>query len=410
MVISYRIVAGSLCVAIESRVILQKSRVIICMPYDLRYKSAKRVTLVGIVINILLSVAKLVLGVLGHSHGLVADGVHSVADIFTDLFVLLGAKASNQAPDRAHPYGHGRIETVFALLLATLLIVVAVGIGYDALTKIFNAKQFILPNPWLTLTAAIFSVLANEFLFYYTLRVGKQIASELLLANAWHHRSDSLSSFVVCIGIVGSLCGFHYLDAVAAIIVALLIIQVSICMIRKSIRELIDTSVENKVLACIVEEANQISGVKSTHKLRSRSLGGKVFLDVHIQVDSTISVSEGHYIADLAHGVLMKKIPKLADIVVHVDVEDDGSETLNVTLPGREKLFEKLKGVWERLPGFSGLNKMYLHYLNGNIVAEIFLPLTVLDETCEAGDLISQYQKAVREISSVSQVKVYFYK
>ena len=193
------------------------------MQQDDRYLQAKKVTLIGALINALLGCIKLIGGLFFHSHALAADGLHSFSDLITDAMVLFASKYGSQDADDSHPYGHQRIETAATLFLSLILALVGAGIAWDSIYEMIHHTHTV-PNS-LTIPIAIISILANEGLFHYTQVIGRRIQSDLIFANAWHHRSDAASSIVVLFGLIGSLAGFVYLDALAAIVVGILIIH-----------------------------------------------------------------------------------------------------------------------------------------------------------------------------------------
>ncbi|PIQ44034.1 MAG: hypothetical protein COV52_09075 [Gammaproteobacteria bacterium CG11_big_fil_rev_8_21_14_0_20_46_22] len=330
-----------------------------------RYQQAKRITLWGIVINGLLSVIKLIVGFFGHSQALVADGVHSLSDLFTDAMVLLATRAANQAPDEAHPYGHGRFETVAAVGLAIVLLFVGVGIGVSAIKSMVTGHALPKPDMWVLIVALI-SVVANEFLFQITLRVAKRIRSELLNANAWHNRGDALSSLVVLIGALLSIVGFHWGDAIAAVIVAALIVKMALGMVWRSLRELVDTGIDDELREKIYQAVLKVSGVAAVHQLRSRLLAGEVYLDLHVQVAPLISVSEGHFISEEVMRMLRAKFDHVKDITVHIDPEDDNvALATNARMPDRKVVEAVLHQADSK--AFAQVSYSVLHYWHGEL-------------------------------------------
>jgi cation diffusion facilitator family transporter len=285
----------------------------------LRYRQARKVTLVGIVVNTFLGILKVVFGVVGHSQALFADGLHSFSDLITDLLVIVAAKFGSKKPDENHPYGHRRIETVSTVALAVFLIVVGCGIIFDAF-HVMVGQVFIKPNVWI-LIVAVLSVVLNEWLYRYTLKTADKIRSNLLSANAWHHRSDAWSSVVVVIGIGGALLGLHYFDSVAAIIVALFIIKIGCQLVWRSISELIDTGADSETLKEITRKVEKVDGVKKLNYLRTRLVGGDIFVEVYMQVDGRITVAEGHDIGTVVARKLKQGFVKITDVVVHIDPE-----------------------------------------------------------------------------------------
>ncbi len=351
------------------------------MTNNARYDQAKIVTVIGAVINALLGIVKLFGGAALHSHALVADGIHSFADLFTDTMVLLASKYGSQDADAAHPYGHKRIETATTFMLALLLILAGAGIVWDSIDEIIS-KQHTMPGVW-TLPIAVFSILANETLFHYTRRVGLRIHSDLILANAWHHRSDAAASAVVMLGLIGSLIGWVWLDAAAAIIVGGMIIQMGLSYGWNSVKELVDTSVEPQSLAEIEQIIQSIEGVEKIHQLRTRLMGGDIFIDVHIMVSPVISVSEGHFIAQHVHLALIDQLERVKDVTVHVDPEDDETCEPSFNLPNRQELELELLEKWRT--DYPSIQHWVLHYLDGSLSIDL-----ICDQTLEKSQTLQQ--------------------
>ncbi|STX28089.1 cation efflux family protein [Legionella beliardensis] len=328
-----------------------------------RYQQAKRVTLIGAIINALLGVIKLIGGIVYHSHALTADGIHSFSDLITDVMVIFASKFGSQHADSSHPYGHQRIETAATLLLALLLALTGFGIAWDAIDEIIQGFHNIPAK--ITLFIALFSVFLNEILFHYTRFIGQQIQSSLIIANAWHHRSDAAASLIVTIGIIGSFMGFPYLDAVAAIVVGLMIIKMGLNYGWSSVKELVDTAIEPELLEEIRKIIQQVDGVQRIHQLRSRSMGENILIDVHVLVSPFISVSEGHFIAQHVHHLLMKQFKRINDVMVHVDPEDDEVNCPSLHLPSRKTLENTLLNLCKQQ--FPRIQDWTLHYLDGKM-------------------------------------------
>ncbi len=338
------------------------------MDKQYRYRQAKKITLIGAVTNALLGIIKIITGILFHSHGLIADGVHSIADLLTDIMVLIGSKYASQDADDSHPYGHQRIETATTLMLSLMLILAGFGIAWDAFDEIIHRAHDI-PNT-LALPVVIISILANEALFHYTHHIGKKIKSPLIIANAWHRRSDAASSFVVLVGIIGSLIGYAGFDAIAAMIVSILIIKMGWNYGWSSVKELIDTAIDPDMLQRIHAIISHIDGVIKIHQLRSRSMGGDIFLDLHIQVSPWITVSEGHFIAQHVHHALLHEIPSIKDVTVHVDPEDDETSNPSIHLPNRTLLEKSILQPWQEK--FPDIQHWMIHYLDGQLTIDLF--------------------------------------
>ncbi|MBI3547124.1 MAG: cation transporter, partial [Gammaproteobacteria bacterium] len=249
-----------------------------------RYAASRRVTLVSVAWNLVLTVAQVIVGFIGHSQALIADGMHTLSDLFTDLMVLFALKHGHKDADEDHPYGHARIETAVTMILGLTLLAVGVGIAINAGMRLFSAQTFVIPSAT-TLGVAMITLAAKEGLYRYTMATANRFDSNMLRANAWHHRSDALSSLIVAAGIGGSLLGFRSLDSVAALVVALMIAKVGVELAWKSVRELVDTGLETKELDSIRRTILSVSGVKALHFLRTRHVGEQALADVHIIVN-----------------------------------------------------------------------------------------------------------------------------
>jgi len=370
-----------------------------------RYEETRRVTLTGIIVNVLLSVAQLVGGVVAHSQALIADGFHTLSDLASDFVVLFAAKLASKDADEDHPYGHERIETVATVILGMALAGVAVGIGMNAIERLTQPERLLQPT-LLALVFALFAIVAKEGLYQYTSYVAEKIDSNLLRANAWHHRSDAMSSLMVAVG-VGASVFFQlpWLDAIAAILVAVMIFYMGARLILDSTMELVDTSVELDKVAKIKEFISDLEGVENLHMLRTRKMGHKVIADVHIQVNSFLSVSEGHFIAENVMQKTRKAFPEMTDITVHIDPEDDESCSLCTELPSRNQLMGELYPHLQESGLTKSIQNIVLHYISGKIDMEIYLTESATEEQvallvngCKSNDVVGEvfvHQKIV---------------
>jgi cation diffusion facilitator family transporter len=362
---------------------------------------------VGAAVNSLLALLKIIFGWLGQSQSLVADGIHSLSDLLTDALVFFAARHAKEEPDEAHPYGHGRFETVGTLVLGGILAVVGLGIIWDAGERLFIPEQ--LKNPaTFTLYIAAFSILANEGLFFYTRHLASQIKSDLLRANAWHHRSDSVSSIVVLVGIGGTLVGLPYLDAIAAVLVGVMVVQIGWNLGWGAIQELADTGLEEEHLSKIREVISNVAGVNSVHMLRTRRLGGHALADVHVQVDPWLSVSEGHRIAEVVQFGLIDQVDMLEDVTVHIDPEDDEEGPSCAGLPLRQKAQALLQELWSHIACYEERRRMVFHYLSGRIDVDLYLPLACYHSQHEADELQQAFQKALEDSEVFRCVRIWF--
>lgn len=333
-----------------------------------RHQKIQKATIYGAIKNVVLAVIKIVLGITGKSSALVADGVHSFSDLLTDGLVFFASHWGAQQADSNHPYGHQRIETAGSMFLAFFLILVGLLIGYDAILHglvLLTTTSPVKPDDYVLIVAFI-SVVFNEGLYRYTHRIAKNTKSDLLMANAWHHRSDAASSLVVLIGVAGALLGFYWLDPLAALIVGVSIIHMGGSLAWTSISELVDTGVKSDILNKISTIIAETPGVRAIHQLRTRSMGGAVFVDVHVLVDPWLSVSEGHYIAERVHQNLKQTIDEVEDVTVHIDSEDDDHVFQSLQLPSRETLLSLLKEQSD-FPWENHASNIVLHYWQGKI-------------------------------------------
>ncbi len=343
------------------------------------YRVIRNVTVVGSVVDALLALGKLTGGTVAQSQSLIADGIHSVSDLVTDLLVILAARHSSQEADSEHPYGHGRIQAIATALLAVSLAAIALGIAWDALSRLRGNGQLMTPG-WLAVVVAAVSVVAKEAVYQYTIRVGQKLDSGLLRANAWHSRTDALSSLIVIAGVLGVMLGFPWADAIGAVGVAVIIFYAAFKIGREAFDELIDTGLDPKTLTLMRETILSVSGVIDVHEIRTRRMGSQLLADMHIHVNPLISVSEGHHIGDRVMQVLGERFKTLADIVVHIDPEDDFEMFNPSGLPLRSDLGEAVRKTlassdWGTRSLEVGDFSLVLHYIGGSVTAEVVMAL-----------------------------------
>lgn len=372
-----------------------------------RYQLGRRVTLVGAVINIFLAVGKMIVGYLGNSYGLIADGIHSFSDLLTDILVLFASHYGSQEADHNHPYGHRRIETAATVGLALVLLLIALSICWNALQHLL-LEEFQQVSQ-LTVWVAAISIGIKEWLYHYTQRVGKMIESDLVIANAWHHRSDAATSVVVLVGLIGNLLGFAYLDALMALVIGIWLIKLSWDLGWGSLSELVDTGVDQYTLEKIQRTIQGVTGVRTLHQLRNRSMGGKLFIDVHILVDPDISVSEGHYIADRVYRRVRQEHPKVMDITIHVDPENDEKQAISRGLPARSELTVLLKQRWADVINWQELDKLHLHYLNGKVHIEVWQKWSSNERELDLNQLVERLAERLADKTYIAEVKLLVY-
>ncbi|MDI5920288.1 cation diffusion facilitator family transporter [Halomonas sp. LR5S13] len=370
-------------------------------------REAHKVTLIGAVIDFVVGVAKMVAGFVVGSAALVADGIHSFSDILTDLFVVAATHFGRQEPDSNHPYGHGRIETLATLWLGSVLIFVAGGIAWASITRLVGGEAVPAPGLW-AIAIAVAALLAKEWIFRYTLRVARRVNSRLLEANAWHSRSDALSTVVVLVGLVAAQFGVGWMDAVAAIVVGLMVGQVGGRLLWESSQELIDTALPRAQRDRMQDIAERVPHVNGVHDLRTRKLGSDVVLDLHIVVPPRVTVSEAHEIGNEVSRRLREAFPELADVTFHIDPEDDSGElehSLRPGLPLRSDVVELLDGAWHGLPIWHTRVALDLHYLDNQVDVSLYINALPDGQTLE--DAAGELRRAARELDWVGRLRIW---
>lgn len=285
-----------------------------------RGRVAKRTTLVSVAVNIVLSILQIVVGFFARSQALIADGIHSLSDLLSDFVVLIANHHSQKEADDDHPYGHQRFETAASLFLGGILMTVAAGMVWASVDRIMNPEEIPDVAP-IALAIAIITLISKESLFRFMLSAAKRVKSSMLVANAWHARSDAASSLVVAIGILGHLAGYKILDPIAALIVALMIGRMGWRFGSDAFNDLMDRGVDEQELQAIIRTLNTTPGVLGVHDIRTRKMGDMVMVDAHIEVDRTLTVEQGHDIAVAAREAVMRH-HRVLDLLAHVDPVD----------------------------------------------------------------------------------------
>jgi cation diffusion facilitator family transporter len=282
-----------------------------------RSRAAARSTWVSVGVNLVLTTAQIAIGVFARSQALIADGLHSMSDLVSDAVVLVATRQSAKAPDHDHPYGHQRFETGASLVLGLLLLGVGFGMAGSAIVKL-QSPEAVPPVHGVALGVALFTLLSKELLFRYMLRVAERVRSTLLVANAWHARSDAASSLVVAVGIAGNLAGVPLLDPIAALIVGLMVVRMGWQFGWNALGDLMDRGGDDAEVAAIGQTLKETPGVAGVHDLRTRKMGDMLLVDAHIEVEATLSVEEGHAIAVLAQQRVMQH-HRVLNLMTHVD-------------------------------------------------------------------------------------------
>jgi len=283
----------------------------------------RRITWIGLVGNLLIAAIKFAVGVLGSSQALVADAIHSLSDSTTDVAILLGVRVWTQPADEDHPYGHGRIETMITAAIGLVLVGVAAGVAYHALTSIREAH--VHQPRWIAFWGAALSIFFKEALYRWTARAGRQARSAALMANAWHHRSDALSSIPAALAVVIAVLRpeLGFVDHIGAVVVAFIILHAAWNIIRPTLGELADSAAPRETLERIEQLASGVEHVQSAHAIRTRRVGPGLHVDLHIMVPGTMSVASGHAISEEVGRRLVREGPGILDVLVHLEPAED---------------------------------------------------------------------------------------
>ncbi|MFM0477392.1 cation diffusion facilitator family transporter [Paraburkholderia strydomiana] len=335
-----------------------------------KHRVARKSTFVSIALNAVLMALQIAIGVFAHSQALVADGIHSLADLISDFVVLFANRHSGAKPDADHNYGHSRYETVASLFLGALLIAVGVGMLWRAGTRLADLDN--IPAVHLSaLFVAVLVLFSKEGLFRYMLREAQRVRSAMLIANAWHARSDAASSLVVALGILGSLAGVRLLDPIAAAIVGFMVARMGWMFGWDALQDLSDRALDEAATADMRALLLSTPGVRDVHELRTRKMGDFALVDAHILVDPLISVSEGHYIAESARLRVLSD-NRVLDALIHVDPENDAVAHPPVGLPSRERIVADVNAALATV----GLKAaaVNIHYLSTGLDVEVVLP------------------------------------
>ena len=283
-----------------------------------RYDEANKVTIISILLNIGLTMLKILAGILGNSTAIIADGLHSASDIITSVGVLIGNKISRKPRDDEHQYGHEKAESLVSFTLAAVLIGIALKIGYDGFKELININNILVPNG-LPLVVALISIAVKEYQYQITIRVAKRNNSSVLKADAWHHRSDALSSIAAFIGIGGAILGFKILDPIATIIVAIVVVKVGVDILKSSCDELMDSSISKediKEIKLLIDNNENVYGIKD---FKSRKYGSVAYIDMSIFIDKSKSLEEAHDIADKLERNIISNLGYIKEINIHTE-------------------------------------------------------------------------------------------
>jgi len=294
-------------------------------------KILRQVTAVGIVGNIILVLFKLYAGIVGSSGAMVSDAIHSLSDVFATFVAFIGVRISRKAPDKTHPFGHDRFECLASLVLGLILLATGIGIGLSGIRTILSGDYALAAPPaMIALIAAIVSIVTKEGMFWYTRHYAKRLNSSAFMADAWHHRSDALSSVGSLIGIAGARMGFPVMDSIACVVICLFILKVGFDIMKDAVVKMLDTSCGEQWDAEMTDFIAAQPGVDRVDLLQSRKFGDKIYLDAEISVDGRLSLTEAHGIAERVHDMVEQRCPEIKHIMIHenptVPEEAEGQE------------------------------------------------------------------------------------
>ncbi len=289
-----------------------------------RLKQANKTTGIGALLNIVISIAKIIAGIIGHSQAMIADGIHSLSDLGSDIVVIIGMFLASRPKDSTHNYGHGKFETLSALTITIILTTVGIGIGFSSVKNIIYIMQgnLIVKPQIIAFIAAVVSIVIKESLFRYTIKKGRSINSPSVIANAYHHRSDAFSSLGAAIGIGGAIIlgdKWVILDPLAGVIVSLLIIKEAFKIGRISLNELLEVSLPKGIQETVLQIAKSIPGIYNTHGLKTRRVGNVSVVDLHICINPMMTVEAGHTLAHYVEDAIRKKICKEMIVSIHIE-------------------------------------------------------------------------------------------
>ncbi|MFK7862933.1 MAG: cation diffusion facilitator family transporter [Pseudohongiellaceae bacterium] len=364
-------------------------------------RAATKVTLVGMLADIALGFAKIIGGMLGNSFALVTDGIHSLTDALSDVFVIVMARIGQAAPDTEHPWGHGRFETVGTIAMGMLFFSTAGILVYDSLTKLWSEELILVPTAT-TMAIAVISIAMKEWLYHYTMGVANKLNSSLLRANAWHSRSDALSSIAVAIGIGGALLGYPWMDTVAALFVALIIAKIGWELCLDALKELVDTQIPKPRRDQLIHAITRVEGVQGLSNFRSRSSGGKIILEISITVLPDISVAAGHAIGSDVAQKLLGEFSDIADVLFHIDTyEQENLLHAELSMPPLDTCKRLLQNRWNEYLSEIELEEVRLLRTDAGIAAVV----TLDRKTCEQ-KLLTQIGDAIADLDYIKSLTV----
>ena len=367
-------------------------------------RAKRRVTWAGVGINLVLSGAKFAAGIIGRSSAMISDAAHSMSDLVSDAVVLLGLRFSGRPADEGHPYGHGRFETLAAFILGLILIAAALLLSWEGLEKIRQPEPTV--PTWLAAGAALLSIVVKEALFRWTRTVARRTNSKVIWANAWHHRTDALSSVVALAAILGAILlpGWSFLDPVGSLIVSLMIGVVGIRVILDASRELTDANVERDIRERMSTLAAGVRGVKAVRRLCARRIGNVTVVDLTIAVDAEMDVYEAHRITEYIEAHLQRRLPQLGRIFVHIEPV---KEPEPIDGPRNAEIRRAVKETCRAIPGLTAFHDLHLHRRAAGVSLDIDIELDGTLPLNTAHRVAREVKDRLGELAGVDSVMVH---
>ncbi|MCH1527318.1 MAG: cation diffusion facilitator family transporter [Candidatus Poseidoniaceae archaeon] len=339
---------------------------------------ARKVTIVGAIVNVLLAGLKAFVGILTSSASLIADAIHSISDLVSDMVVYVAILFGSREADENHQYGHRRYETLALFVVGIMIIIAGIGLGYEMINRIQDSDDWTSPGQFALLAAAA-SIIVKELLYHYTIRAGNKFNHALLQANAVHHRTDALSSLVVLIGLLASEFGFTVGDLAAALVVSFMLTRVGLKIVYEALLEVSEAGVDSQTFALMEKTIKETDGVIDMHLLRTKTIGGEIFAESHAQVNPYLSVTQGHEIAHRIVERVENVVPALKELTVHIDPEDDELESPE--LPNCSHLEKQIRDIWSTHHESSDLLAVTLHILHAGVEVVLRVSSKLEDST-----------------------------
>lgn len=366
-------------------------------------KDSVRVTVIGVIANVILSLLKGIVGFFTLSSALMADAAHSLSDLLSDAVTLWSVFISRKPVDEDHPYGHGKFETIGTLFISLMLILAGLGIAMHGIET--------LDDPVVPGSAAIWmaglSIVAKELLYRYAYHIGRKHQSRILMANAWHHRTDAISSLVALAGIAGAVAGYPLLDPIAAIVVSGWIIKAGLTIGYDAIKELTDQVVEQDILKSIHNIVSTIKGVTHFHQVRARRMGPYMLVDLHIEVDGTISVSVSHQIAERVRFSILERLSSVNEVLVHVDTEDHNEHARSKLMRPQKEIEADIQSVAVQFPEITQLTHITCHYLDETLTVQIEIAIDENKQIHAAREIAQRLKQLIEEIEDIQAADIH---